>query len=520
MKNKNFFFIILFWFFLSGKADFTISFANEGNLIYSNGEKQSFFDFNGLNSFSCQVPDVYRDRSESNTINIQNHDDQNYYTVSVSWKTDKNVASLKFDSPSFEIPRGSLKQISFNYECEDLTNSDLFYTVVEITLYVEDTAQTFDFSYIKVCNERDYIFYRFDYSLILVVIIVAFLISMSLRICKIMTLKKKPKMINIGFVGCFVYFILLIPFLILLNYKTIPMVIFFKVVISIIAFLSFCFVFHQSLGNLMIRSSLFGIGFKIPNSDFEITLFMIIGGLIGIAFIVPLGITNNWILSDIVALTLFIAAINFLKVTKFKNGLFLMFVQIAADILWMILFNYEFNKDFSHSQAFADEKQYNDFFGSKFTVPLKIECIFFEPKYNLNSKCSWIGISNLIIPSLLISYFNRYDNYVNATIYSVMSIIGYLLGLMIWIIVQSQISIIIPLSIYCNTLMCLLLGILAFKRNEHYEIWNGLFPDMGKDDPLIKSQDLMKESGEKKISDEDINYIKPYSHQEDRKSVV
>ena len=46
--------------------------------------------------------------------------------------------------------------------------------------------------------------------------------------------------------------------------------------------------------------------------------------------------------------------------------------------------------------------------------------------------------------------------------------------------------------------MCLLCGLLAFKRNEHYEIWHGLFPDMEKEEALIKSHDLMEQSNERK----------------------
>jgi len=82
----------------------------------------------------------------------------------------------------------------------------------------------------------------------------------------------------------------------------------------------------------------------------------------------------------------------------------------------------------------------------------------------------------------------------NANIYSIVSFFGFYLGLIIWIAVQSKITRIIPLSIYCYPFMCIFCALLAFKRNENYTIWNGLFPDRELEDPIMKSQDLLVQS--------------------------
>jgi len=498
-----------------GKSEFTFIIYNGPTTltVISNGQLESYFDYNGQNTFSCQVPDVFHEKSNAfeNTIEIKNNDQQMSYNINLtSITTNKNVANPTFPNTNFpmNVLPGQTSTLIIEYNCVDLQNSDLFYTNVDLAFEVLETSEVLEFSYIKICKDRDYIEYKFDYSLVIVVIIVAVFVLISLRVCKIMSLKKKPTTVHVNFLRTFLYFIALIPLILLFNFVTNAFLIVYKVLISIVAFFAFVFFANQFLGNLFIRSNLYRVGFTFPKTNFEITLFMIIGAFLGFAFIIPWGITNDWVLSDIITLILFITAINILKVNKFKNALFLMFIQIAADILWMILFNYLFNRNFSHSQQYRDDKQYNDFFGSKLTLPLKIECAFLNPEYNLNCKCSWISISNLIIPCLFISYFNRYDTYVNATIYSVVSIVGYLVGLIIWIAVQSKITKIIPLSVYIYTLMCLFCGILAFKRNEHYEIWNGLFPDMGKEDPLIKSQDLMEQSNEKKKSETEKNEIK------------
>ena len=501
---RKFLFFLFCYFFLA-KTDFSINIDNGPHKlsVLSSGKRDSYFDYDGQNSFSCQAPDVFHEKTnvQENRFEIINNDQQNSYNIKLkSIGSNKNVATPTFNNVNFPINiyPGSIAGIYLQYNCMDLAGSDLFYTYVDIAFEVVETSEILEFSYIKLCKDRDYVEYKFDYSLIIVVIIAAIFTLLSLRINNLMALKKKHVTLNINFLRTFLYFIVLIPLIVLFNYYPNPLLIVYKVLISICAFIAFIFFTNQFLGNILIRSNWYRIGFQVPKTNFTISLFMIIGALLGFVFIIPWGITNDWVLSDIITIILFIAAINVLKVNKFKNGLFLLIMQIVIDIMWMIFFNYLFNRDYSTSQQYRDDKQYNDFFGSQMTLPLKIECVFIKPEYNVNSKCSWISISNLIIPCLLISYFNRYDNYVNATIYSIMSILAYLIGIITWTVVQSKIDRIIPLSIYINTLMCLLCGLLAFKRNEHYEIWHGLFPDMEKEEALIKSHDLMEQSNERK----------------------
>lgn len=501
---RKFLFFLLCCFFLA-KTDFSINLGNEPHKlsVISNGKRDSYFDYDGQNSFSCQIPDVFHEKTnvDQNYLEVINNDQQNSYTITLkSIGSNKNIANPAFKNVTFPKVIGPGKEfgMDLHYNCLNPDDSNLFYTLVDIAFEVVETSEILEFSYIKLCKDRDYIEYKFDYSLIIVVGIAAIFTLLSLRISNLMALKKKHATLNINFLRTFLYFFGLIPLIVLFNYYPNILLIIFKVLISILAFMAFIFFTNQFLGNILIRSSLYRIGFKVPKTSFEITLFMIIGAFLGFAFIIPWGITNDWVLSNIITIILFIAAINVLKVNKFKNGLFLMIMQIVIDVMWMIFFNYLFNRDYSTSQQYRDDKQYNDFFGSKLTLPLKIECVFIKPEYNVNSKCSWISISNLIIPCLLISYFNRYDKYVNATIYSVMSILAYLIGIIAWTVVQSKIGRIIPLSIYINTLISLLCGLLAFKRNEHYEIWNGVFPDMEKEEVLIKSHDLMEQSNERK----------------------
>ena len=509
--SKIFYFSFLSLFILVKPINFDVLTNNGDSIlkIFSNGKLSNYFDYNGQNTFSCQVPDVFHMRAgdaySSSEFEIHNNDQNTQYKLNIgSIVTDKNVANPTFTNNwPLLVGSGSTTVIVLNYNCDKyFGDADLFYTNVDITLEIldyntEEVIDKMEFSYIKLCRDIDYLEYKFDYSLIIIVIFVAIFVYLALMISKVMSQKKRTVSFSINFVKAFLYFIALIPMLLLLNYVYSAFIIIYKVVIAIVAFCSFVFFSNQFLSNLFIRSSINRVSCTIPKIGFQITLFMIIGALIGVAFIIPWSLTNNWILSDVITLIIYIAVINVLKVNKFKNCVFIMIMQMLIDILWMILFNYVFNSDYDTSKQYIDDRQYNDYFSSKLTLPMKIECFYINPKYNLNSKCSWISISNLIIPSLFISYFNRYDNHVNATIYSIISFIAYYFGLIIWISIQSKITIILPLSIFCYTLMCLSCLILSVKRNEQYEIWNGLFPDLGLEEAIMKSQDLMESSKDK-----------------------
>ena len=477
------------------KSAFEIFIENE--LVFIEREQTAFFDYNGQNTFSCRVPDVYRAKPTENktTFIIKNKDPSNSYKIyPKTLNVDKNVANPIFlgDFP-IDIFAQSSMTLSLNYNCENFKkNSHLFYTIIDLEIDVLNSKtlkkiEKMEFSYVKICRDEDNMNYKFDYSLIIVAVSVALFLIAAMKISKIMSIKKKTVTININFLKTFIYFFSLIPLLLLYNYHNEGFLIVYQVIITIVAFLSFVFFSDQLLSNLFMRSDFYIIVFKIPKLNFQLTLFMIFGIMVSFVIMIPWLLTNNWILSDIITLIIFISVVNTVKLNKFKNCLFLMTIQILADLLWMVLFNNVFNEN------------YNDFFGSKLTIPMKIECFYINPQFNLNSKCSWIGISNLIIPTLFISFFNRFDNYMNATIYSIASFIGFYLGLIIWIAVQSKITSSIPLSIYCYPIMCIFCALLAFKRNENYEIWNGLFPDRGLEEPIMKSQDLLVQSKDNTI---------------------
>lgn len=512
--------IFLIFFFIQahlGLSSLEVKMINGASQIevYSDKKPAKFFDYNGQNSFSCQVPDVFREKEEVIQKNflLVNRDLSNTYDIQLNKIiTDKNIASPQFlQSFPQTIYPGSSITLTMNYNCMDLSdNSDLFYTKVDIVFQALNPStlqvvESLEFSYVKLCQNKGELYYKFDYGLVIVVFLVAVIVVLANRLARIMSNKKKFPSVNMNFVKSFAYFILLVPLVILLNYVQTAFIIIYKILISFFSFFAFVFVLNQLLSNLFIRSKLYRPICSLPKLKLQINFFMILGSLIGLAIIIPWGITNNWILSDVIAIFILITVINLVKVRKLKNCLFFMVIQILADILWMLLFNYVFNKDFNDTQQYSEDKQYNDFFGSKLTLPLKIECFYLNPQYNLNTKCSWMGISNLIVPSLLISYVNRYDDYANASIYTIISFFAFFVSLFIWTIVQAHIDISVPFSVYCYPIMMVFIVILAFKRNENYDIWNGLFPDMGLEEPIIKSQDLVDESRAKGINSNKAN---------------
>lgn len=246
---------------------------------------------------------------------------------------------------------------------------------------------------------------------------------------------------------------------------------------AIISCLAFALFFNELLtGNLM-RHNISKLLIQIPKIG-SFSLLFIIGFVLSIPLVAYWAISYDWIVSDI--LTLIITAVC-LKLIKFKNlktATIIFIVEIVFEIIWGVIFLFGFNRS------------YDQFFSSDFTLPLKIECLTFQDF--VKKKCVWVSITNMVYPGLLLSYFNRYDASKNFSIYYFFSLIAFVLGNVFWIVVQSLIEFNIPASVYCFTLMVLFTFILAHKRNENNELWNGNFYDVELADPLINSKPLIE----------------------------
>lgn len=204
-----------------------------------------------------------------------------------------------------------------------------------------------------------------------------------------------------------------------------------------------------------------------------------------------------------------ILIICFIKLIKFqslKSALRFFILEIIFEIVWALLFSYGF------------DKSYDEFFSSDFNFPLKLECQTFS--IFLQKKCTWISIINVLAHGLLLSYFYRFDCSKNFNIYYLFSLIGFIFGNIIWIIIQSFINFAIPEIIFTIPFMILFCIILSFKRNELVELWLGLFHDIELYDPLVKSSDINDKEFKKEESKDNYSNSSTLKEDSERNSIL
>ena len=200
---------------------------------------------------------------------------------------------------------------------------------------------------------------------------------------------------------------------------------------------------------------------------------MIICLLISLAVTIPWAITKNWIASDILALFIVGASFKIIKVSSLKKGIVFLFFTIWFEIIWGIILNYVLTFE------------YDVFFSSSFVLPFKLEC----PTFNtyLNKRCTWLAITDLVFPGLFISYLHRFDTSKNVKVYYIISMIGFALGNLLWIVFAYVLPFSLPLSMWAFPLMIGIVAFMAYQRNEHQEIWLGTFYDVELLEPLMRS---------------------------------
>lgn len=467
--------------------------GNDKKILYSNNKKDSFFDFYGQNGFSCKVPPVLIEKNSVPTreIFVKNNNDPSKPMNTFNISSVDIESSYPIISPSVtggvNMSFGSGTQLSFSidYNCDySKVDKNDFWAILFLTIHIEN-GDSLTFSYKKVCSD-DLVDYNFDYSFIIVAVFCILMVAWQSKKPKILSSLKDfaGYSINITFTLC--YIVIASILLITLIYSQTVMILIYTIIMAILCCLAFGLFFNELLTGNLLRHNISKILVQIPKLG-KISLLLLLGFFLSIPLVVFWAISYDWIASDV--LTLIITAVC-LKLLKFKNlrtATYFFCVEILFELIWGVIF------------IFGFQRSYDQFFSSDFTLPLKIECLAFGEF--LNKKCVWISITNMVFPGLLLSYFYRYDASKNFNVYFFFSLIAFILGNVFWIIVESRVEFATPASIYSFSLMLIFTLILAHKRNENIELWNGTFFDVELSDPLINSKNLMENQGKNENND-------------------
>ena len=500
---KKFFVVLIFFVFCFfpfpsrgidlGQFQVFIIQDNKNLKLFSDNEKNKYFDFYGENSFSCKVPNVLYEKKDvsKRQIFLLNDNDPNKFHNPITLNSIYVESSSDIVNPSisgfesFTLGPGMQIAVTLDYSCvPSKITKENFWTLIFIKIDIED-SEPLTFSYKKICVDS-YSDYSFDYSFIIIMVFNVLVMAWQAKRPKILSTFKEFEGYAINIKFTLFYIVLASILLITLIYSQTVMILIYMVILAIVSFFAFALFVNELLTGNLLRHNISKLLIQLPKMG-KVSLFFLVGCLMSIPIIVFWAITLDWILSDILTLILAAALLKIIKFKNLKTATYFFCVEILFEIIWGVAF------------YFGLEISYDQFFSSAFTLPLKIECLTFSSF--LNKKCVWISITNLVFPGLLLSYFNRYDASKNFSIYYFFSLLAFILGNVIWVIIESRFEFSTPASLFCFSLMVIVTLILAHKRNENIELWNGTFYDVELADPLINSRNFMEKGPTTEHSD-------------------
>lgn len=441
--------------------------STKNSIIYDNNKVKIFYDYRSQQKYSCLVPDVLEDSSDipNRVFEIENKmicsDCKQQFTltyVEFSIEDNKNLLSLKsnFTNP-LTLNVGESIKIQVDYFCnEDEQVYD--WSLVTMKLRFLENFDQVSFNYVKKCGENYQSRNKFDVSYIIIMIISVIIVAFGARFNRF-SIEKPFKKIEFSWIFAIIYFILGSIVVLLVYFIWDISIIIFIVIFGIFTWIAILISFFE-LGKFLPKFFQFKI--KIPFPCFKkMTFGILLISLISLAIAIVWGIFRNFILNDICAFAIIICLLKLFQINSLGKSCFITISAMLFELVWGFIFNY------------ALRNSYNIFFMSDFCLPLRAVIPTFHNF--LHEKCTWILISSLFFPGLVLSYLHKFDKSKNIHIYFRVGIVAYSIGGAIWCIISSLVFQAIPLYFFGYPLIVIFCIIVSYLRNEHTELWKGSF---------------------------------------------
>ena len=371
--------------------------------------------------------------------------------ISLSFPHDK--ADTTLTKSSFSLSPGDYVDTYVEYDCLNV-NSANWYTL-KFLIEIEGISDKIQFEYLKICHANSDT--SFDISQLIVAIIMfatIYVASMNLfhsKVEKIIVSKynemRNPE--NLLIIGIVLLIVIVMLYTINCLNEWIVLCLFLTVPMSIGMLAE---ALHKDTN---IHKEMSAKVYNIPYIG-EVTNDNLLCLLIGLAFFFLWVLSHNWIICDIIAITVSIIAIRIFKFTNSKMLIGISIIGILYDLFWVSKYsmkydNYKLTNDVNHH------------------FPIRILCP------GLSSSpfgiCSSLPISDIILPGIFIGYSKKFDeklklpllglNYYNIGIISIG--IGFILNLFVYYFIM------IPTPTFLYTGILLLIATLAFAyKNEHF----------------------------------------------------
>lgn len=180
----------------------------------------------------------------------------------------------------------------------------------------------------------------------------------------------------------------------------------------------------------------------------SIIVSMVIVSLFGI---VP-SISSNYPFNDVLSVIISVGSIKLFKFLNLKDAIICCFVVFAFENITALFLHFMYH-----------DMSYNDLFGSTVNSPLVMQISILS--YSLYQKCSWLPVTEIILPGITIAYLRRYDYSRDSKLYFILGNVLFVCSTFLWITVQSLTVHSLPFALITYPALFIPVIILAYKRD-------------------------------------------------------
>ena len=160
---------------------------------------------------------------------------------------------------------------------------------------------------------------------------------------------------------------------------------------------------------------------------------------------------KNYILNDLIFTCFVVGGMKILKFTSFKISIISFLINIFVQFIFILAITLS-----------SDSSSYSTVVLNDLNNPLIIQLPTINPVYG--QKCSWIQITSILFPGILLSYMRRFDTSRNTKVYIITSLTIFFFGSLLWMVLSIFSSVALPFGIVAEPLILMLVPFFAWKR--------------------------------------------------------
>jgi Signal peptide peptidase len=437
--------------------------------IYKNGTFESSWQTIGTTFGTCSYSDVAVEYSgvESQQIWIHNSGPITFRAaIKINTTSDIMSPNISLSGPEIKPGMSIPATVYYNCDYEKILDEDLNgwgYVQVSILL----SGKELSFNYLKICTMANK---SYDYSIYICLIIAIVVVATFTKVRDTMFREELQNADEIKPIHVLWFVGFASAVLVIIFYFSKYLAAIFNVFFGFSATTSITMLISHMIEQHMQFTGCIFVPIRIPYYG-KAKIYQCIAFATSFAFVLCWFLTHNWFLNNMIGLSMVFLIFRMIKIPSLKVGFLLLTALFAYDIFWVFFSTPIFGKSVMIVAATAID------------IPNKIVIPYFGD-YPL-PRCSLLGLGDMVLPGLFVTYCYRFGLYKKTQAYHVSSVIAYAVGIFlcgVFLIIFKQGQ---PALLYIVPALLITAFFMAYQRKELKLFWDGL-PDQPQ---LIRNRD-------------------------------